>query len=139
MGKGPQNGINLIEIDEHLSGAQAQEEEGSRKLLPGFSLGKIKIHLLTEDLEKLASKQKYQGLFDVGVLSIHSSNKITEALNPMFKKTASIHVETSDNLVILKKEQRQEFREKVEAKAKEAGWTRLKGEPYSHHMLFQPN
>eukprot|EP00355_Strombidium_rassoulzadegani_P006447 CAMPEP_0168617932 /NCGR_PEP_ID=MMETSP0449_2-20121227/5803_1 /TAXON_ID=1082188 /ORGANISM="Strombidium rassoulzadegani, Strain ras09" /LENGTH=311 /DNA_ID=CAMNT_0008658775 /DNA_START=147 /DNA_END=1082 /DNA_ORIENTATION=+ len=98
--------IDLSQINEGAS-TQASEEEGSRRLLPGFINANVKIHLLSDDIEKLFTKQKYAELFDIGCLSITSANNVGKEeidLNKLFKKGASVHVESSDTLVILKKE-----------------------------------
>jgi hypothetical protein len=100
---GRQQKINLLDIDEGNSKVKA-ENEGTRRLLPGFSMANVKIHFLSDDIEKLYTKQKYRDLFDIGVLSIHSNNKISKELNCMFKKGAHVHVETADMLVPLSKE-----------------------------------
>jgi len=43
--------------------------EGSRRLLNGFKMLNLQIHLLSDDLDKIFTKQKYKNLFDIGVLS----------------------------------------------------------------------
>ena len=90
----------------------------------GFTDLKIKIHLLAEpDLRKLATKRKYQALFDIGVLSVHSADKISPELTSLFRDKARVHCETADFLIIMTPEQRLEFRTKVYEKANVAGWT----------------
>ena len=64
----------------------------------------VKIHLLTDDLSKLFSKSKFDSLFDVGIISLNSANYIDDNLPKIFKNKAKIHVESADNLVIMKKE-----------------------------------
>jgi len=102
--EGPKK-INLLDIDEgeHII---SKENEGTRRLLAGFKQANVKIHLLTDELEKIYTKQKYADLFDIAVLSIHSANKISDEMNAILKNKAKIHVETCDNLCVLKKEQR---------------------------------
>jgi len=68
-------------------------------------------------LNSYATKRKYQGLFDVGVMSVHSADKIGAELTKMFKDKARVHCETADFLIIMKPEQRAEFRGKVLEKA----------------------
>ena len=72
--------------------------------MKGLKLANIKIHLLSEDIEKLYSKSKYADLFDIGVLSIYSANKIDESMNAIFKKGAHVYVESADMVVPLSKE-----------------------------------
>ena len=97
--------INLLDIDEGNNTVK-KENEGTRRLLPGFKMANVKIHLLSDDLRKLYNKQKYIDLFDIGILSIHSANKIDADMNAIFKKGAKVHVESADMLVPLSKEQR---------------------------------
>ena len=125
-----------MNIDEGKSEVK-KEDEGTRRLLRGFTQANIKIHLLTDEIDKLYSKQKYQNLFDIGVLSIYSTGKIDEYLSILFKKGAKIHVESADMVVPLSKEQRAEFRKKVDEKCEKAGWQLLANPPYTHHMLYQ--
>lgn len=106
--EGPKK-INLLDIDEGKS-VVSKENEGTRRLLAGFKQANVKIHLLTDDLEKIFNKQKYADLFDIAVLSIHSANRISEEMNTILKNKAKVHVETCDNLCVLKKEQRSQFR-----------------------------
>jgi len=58
-------------------------------------------------------------------------------MNVLFKKGARVHVESSDNLVILKKDQRAEFRTKLAEKLKEVGWNKVESAPYDHHLLYE--
>mgnify|MGYP000503925665 CR=1 FL=1 len=57
------------------------ENEGTRTLLKGFKQCNVKFHLLTDSIDKLYTKSKYKDLFDIGVLSIHSANKIDPGTN----------------------------------------------------------
>merc|ERR1712159_276634 len=95
-------------------------DEGTRRLLKGFTMGNIKVHLLSDDLQKLYTKAKYRDLFDIGILSMHSS--ISEDMNVLFKKKAKIHVETVDNLCSISKEARAKYREDVTAKCQKSDW-----------------
>lgn len=88
-----------------------QPEEGeTRRLLPGFIQANIRIHLLTDDLTNIYKKSKFDSLFDIGVLSLQSANYIDTKLNKVFKDKAKVHVESADNIVIMKKDQRKEYR-----------------------------
>ena len=130
--------IDLMQIDEG-SREVTKENEGSRRLLNGFKMLNIQIHLLSDDLDKIYTKQKYQDLFDIGVMSTHSANYIGKednGLNKIFKNNASVHVETVDQLCITKKDQKQDFRNKLNEKATAAGWELSKEQPYSHHVLY---
>lgn len=46
-------------------------------------------------------------------------------------------METSDNLVILNKKQRAEFRVKMLEKTAAAGWKLHKTQGYKHHLTFE--
>ena len=59
---------------------------------------------MSGELNDIFVKQKYNDLFDGAIFSLHSSNKITEEMNPIFKKGAKVHIETADYLAIMKKE-----------------------------------
>ena len=50
--------IDLGDIAEGITEVK-KENEGTRKLLRGFEFLNVKIHLLTDDLNKLYQKQKY--------------------------------------------------------------------------------
>lgn len=127
--------IDLGDIPEGITEVK-EENIGTRKLLQAFSFLNVKIHLLTDDLNKLYKKQKYQDYFDVGVLSINSADKMKEEDNKnIWKPGAKIHIETCDQLCILKKEQRQQYRDKVKEYAGQVGWKEMKSH-YSHHMLY---
>ena len=49
-------------------------------------------------------KRKFQGLFDIGVLSLHSADKIGPELTKMFKDKARVHCESADFLIVMKPE-----------------------------------
>lgn len=131
-----QKTINLLDIDEGKN-TVTKENEGTRKLLDGFKRLNVKIHLLSDDLTKLHVKKQYNSLFDIGVLSMHSASNIDRGISKLFKKDAKVHVETSDNLVILKKDQQAKFREMIEEKCQEAKWNKVPKYKYDHHMLYQ--
>ena len=141
--KQPPNTLDLSEIDAEEarleSASTAASENVSRGLLDGFSQANVKIHLLSGKLEKLVEKKKYKNLFDIGVFSVQSANSISKDISVLFKNQARVHCETADYVVILKKEQREEFRKKIVEKVKEARWTVSKEEdaPVKHHMLLQ--
>ena len=48
-----------------------------------------------------------------------------------------MHCETADYMIILKKEQREEFRKKIIEKLIQARWTVSTEPPFSHHMLLK--
>jgi dynein assembly factor 3, axonemal len=94
--------INLAEIDEGNREVKP-ENEGTRKLLKGMEFANVKFHLLTDSIDKLYTKSKYKDLFDIGVLSIHSANKIDSEFLGLFKDGAKLHVESADYIVIMNK------------------------------------
>ena len=97
----------------------------------------MKIHLLSDDLDKIFTKQKFSDLFDVAVSSINSANNIDkEGFNTIFKNGAYVHIETADNLAVLKKEEKPIFRQKIIEKCEKAKWTPAKETPYNHHLLY---
>lgn len=95
--------IDLLDINEGNNEVK-KENEGTRKLLKGFEMGNFKIHLLSDSINKLYTKQKYNSLFDICVLSIHSANQIGKDFGYLLKKGSKVHVETADNLVTLTKD-----------------------------------
>ena len=125
----------MLDIDEGKNTVK-KENEGTRKLLEGFKRLNVKIHLLSDDLSKLQTKKHYKNLFDIGILSMHSANSVNLDLNKIFKKDAKVHVESGDNLVVLKKEQQAQFREMVDKKCAEAKWKKVEKYKYSHHQLY---
>jgi len=76
-------------------------------------------------------------LFDLGVFSVHSADKISPEVTRLFKDKAKVHCESGDFLIMMRPEQRVEFRAKVLEKAGEANWTKQESSPYTHHMLFE--
>ena len=131
--------IDLAQLDEGVEG-ESRFEEGERHILPGFSNLKVKFHLLADsDIKTLNSRKKYKGLFDIGVLSVHSGGNISPELTQLFKDKARVHCESGDYLIMLNEEQRIQFRTKVFEKAGAAGWTTIRGPPFKHHMLFEVN
>jgi len=92
---------------------------------------------MTGDLKDLYHKQKYNSFFDAGILSIHSSNKIEEPMNAIFKNGAKIHIETADFLCILKAEHKTAYRKKIVEKIETAKWKCIKDPPYKHHILYE--
>ena len=123
----PARTLDLAAIDAEearLESASTQSSEFTqRALLDGFAQANVKFHLLSGSLEKLQTKKKYAGLFDIGVLSVNSANQITKGISTLFKDGASVHCETADYMVILKPEQREEFRKKIIEKVRDARWT----------------
>ena len=93
--------------------------------------------MLTDDLTTLYKKSKYDSLFDIGVLSLQSANYIDGKLPKLFKNGAKVHIESADNLVIMKKDQKKEYRDKIGEKCKEAGFKLASECPSSHHVLYQ--
>merc|ERR1712238_357861 len=88
--------IDLSEIPEG-SDEVKKENIGTRKLLDGFKFLNVKIHLLTDSLDKIYQKQRYQNLFDVGVLSVASAIHMKDAeMKSVFKKNAKVHLELCD-------------------------------------------
>ena len=115
--------VNLNDLEEGLEG-ESKQEEGARQLLQGFLDANVKIHLLADqDITALNTKKRYQGLFDIGVLSINSANKISKDFTALFKHEAKVHVESADYIIVLKEDQRVEYRAKVIEKLAEADWT----------------
>ena len=107
-------------------------------LLQGFEQANIKIHLLAQDnLAELTKKQKYIGLFDLGVFSSNATNFIGDECTSLFKHRAPVHLESADVLVCLKPAQKSEYREKVTEKCTKAGWKRTTPAPFKHHLLFE--
>ena len=84
-------------------------------------------------------KKKFTNLFDIGVLSVHSANQISNEMNVIFKDKAKVYVETADYLVMFKPEQKTLYKEKINEKVKTAGWKDIKDQTYSHHMVFEVN
>ena len=128
--------IDLSKIEEGKCEVKP-ENEGTRMLLKGFRQSNVKFHLLTDSIDKLYTKSKYKDLFDIGVLSIHSANKIDPELMTLFKDGAKIHIESADNVVIMKKEQRAEFRAKIAEKCEKANMKLVGTTPYNHHMFYE--
>ena len=95
--------------------------------------------MLSGDLKALKTKSKFRGLFDIGVLSITSENYISPELTELFRHEAKVHCESADYIIIMKEEQRVEYRTKVMEVAKEANWKLADDAPYTHHMLFEVN
>ena len=129
--------VDLNDIDEGAAYTVKKEDEGSRRLLQGFKMANIKIHLLSEDIDRLYTKKKYFDMFDIGVLSIHSANLVDEKMSTIFKKGARVHIETADMLCNLNKEERAKFREKIDEKTKNAKWKSLPNPPFKHHQFYE--
>lgn len=73
----------------------------------------------------------------MAVLSMGSAIHMKDQdIKKLWKPGTKIHVETSDNVVPLKKDQRQEYKNKLKEYGKEVKWKSLKSF-YSHHMLFE--
>lgn len=62
--------LDLNSIQEGLSYDVKENKQGTRQLLKGFIEANVKIHLMSDDITKLKTKQKFNDLFDIGVLSI---------------------------------------------------------------------
>lgn len=141
--KKPPNTLDLAEIEKAEAQMEAEkrahEETATRGLLEGLRLANVKFHLMTGSLDKLYEKKKYANLFDIGVLSVASANMISKDFSRLFKDHAKVHCETADFMVILKQEQREEFRNKLIEKIRDARWTVTPKEttPFTHHMLFE--
>ena len=70
-------------------------------------------------------------------MSINSGAGITKEMSYLFKKGARVHIESADNLAILSKVQRSDFRAKIMEKCEAAEWKLVAKPPYNHHMLFE--
>lgn len=106
----PSKSIRLDTVVE--GGGESKDAEGERRLLRGFELLNVHFHFLAEqDITKLHTKSKYQGLFDIGVLSLHSAGYMkSKEFSSLFKHKAPVHVETADYVIALKKENRAKYR-----------------------------
>jgi len=124
---------NIKEGDLGLS----KDKNQTRHLLDGFKQLGVKIHLLSGSIDKLYTKKKFHGLFDIGVLSVHSANRISKEFTTLFKDSARVHCESADYLLVLKPEQRVEFRQKVLEKVKESDWKVIHPPPSKHHFLLE--
>jgi hypothetical protein len=78
-------------------------------------------------------------LFDAGILSIHSTNKIDEPMSSIFKNGSKIHVETADFLCILKKDHKTKYRQEIFKKTEAAKWKQVgtQDPAYKHHLMFE--
>lgn len=111
------NKINLAhEIEDN------NEVTDTQQLLQALKKYKIKFHLISDPIQKLAEKKRYKSKFDLAVISSRSA-AFTQDLNQVFKKGAFLHVETIDTFVGFKKENQEKYREVVTQKAKDFGWT----------------
>ena len=72
-------------------------------------------------------------------MSITSENYISPELTELFRHEARVHCESADYIIIMKEEQRVEYRTKVMEVAKEANWKLTDDAPFTHHMLFEVN
>ena len=96
--------------------------------------------LAEPELAKLTTKKKYQGLFDIGVLSLFSESRIKDkGFSQLFKDKAPIYCETGDYLVCLSKEKRVEYRKELLKWTAELGWNNVAPAPFKHHFLFEAN
>lgn len=116
----------------------AEEDEGTRRILEGFNHLKVKIHFLSDDVKKIFKKQKYQNLFDVGVVSLSAFEFIhEEGAENIFKPSSHVYVENCNTCVAVKKDLKAEFREGLQKKMEEKGLWKMKyPSPYHHHQLF---
>ena len=55
----------------------------------------------------------------------------------LFKDGAKIHIESADNIVIMNKKQRAEFRSKIAEKCEKANMKLVGTTPYNHHMFYE--
>lgn len=92
--------------------------------------------MLTDELDKIYTKSKYKELFDIAVLSIHSTHRIADGVLDLCKPKAKIWAETGDYMLILKKEQRIELRKKILQMAGDAKLKQVE-QKFGHHFLFE--
>ena len=52
-------------------------------------------------IKTYAGKKKFKGLFDIGVMSVHSADKISPEMTKMFKNGARVHCESADYFIIM--------------------------------------
>jgi hypothetical protein len=109
----PKKKIRLDTVVE--GGGESKDVEGMRRLLKGFEVLNVHFHFIAEqDITKLHTKSKYQGLFDIGVLSLWSAGYMkSKEFSSLFKHKAPVHVESADFIIALKKENRVEYRKKL--------------------------
>ena len=93
--------------------------------------------LADNDLKSLRTKQKFNGLFDGGILSIQSATQISKEFSCLFKDKAKVYCETGDFLIGLRKEQRIDLRKEILRRSVEAKWEVKEGHPFKHHFLFE--
>ena len=110
-------------------------DEKPRELLEGFKKLNISLKFITGDLTDLYIKSKYKGLFDLVVMSLKSDSVLTEEFKVLLNEGSKIYCESADNVVILKDEQRKQYREKLIAKVKEIKFEVLDS-PWESYLLF---
>lgn len=131
----PGKTIDLGEVEEGDTGEAISED---RTLLKAFKHANVHFHLMSDpDLKSLKEKKKFRGLFDGGVLSINSAVNIGEDLSTLFRDKARVHCEAADYLIALTPEQRIEFRKQILVKVRDAGWSVIPENPYTHHFLLE--
>lgn len=132
----PTKKINLEEIQE---GQDEPTTSSDRRLLACFEALNVHFHFLAEpDLGKLHTKAKFQKLFDIGVLSLHSAGKMkSKEFGELFKDGAPVHVETADFVIAMKKDLRSEYRKKLIECAEINKWELMVPAPFAHHMMFK--
>jgi hypothetical protein len=99
----------------------------------------IKLHFLSDDLETIYKKARYQDLFDVAVLSINSATRIKEeGFKVLLKEDAKIYVENAKFFVLFKAEQKKSYDTKLQEYATEGGFKNCPSN-YDHHHCFMGN
>jgi len=85
----------MKEHSETLVNVEVAEDQ-QRVLLPGLKKLNVSFKLMTGPLADLYTKSKYQGLFDIVVLSLKSDSVIQEEFNVLLKPNATIFCECGE-------------------------------------------
>jgi len=94
-------------------------------ILAAFAKFNVKVIPLLEPIPALSSKRKFAELFDIAVLGSASSGQFADSLSRMCKPGSTIAVETLNNLVILKPDQKETAVNNLANIATQAGWNEV--------------
>lgn len=131
-----------IEEEQEKRKVEAQKDlvfERAGDLLSGFKKFSVKVHLMTENLEGIAKRKKFEGLFDVIVLGLLLQQEVkSPALKKVLKEKGKVIQESAYFIVPIERKTRAEALQKFKRDAEESGFTVDNEASNNHFVIYQP-
>lgn len=137
----PETSQAAIEEEQEKRKVEAEKDlvfERAGDLLSGFKKLNVKIHFMTENLEGIAKRKKFEGLFDVVVLGLLLQQEVkSPALKKVLNEKGKVVQESAYFIVPIERSTRAEALQKFKKDAEESGFTVDNETSNNHFVIYQ--